>query len=286
VLFFVDADVVVAPDALQRVADFFRREPAVSALFGSYDDRPAERNFLSQYRNLLHHFVHQRGNEEASTFWGGCGAVRRTVFLALKGFDATRFPRPSIEDIELGYRLRAAGQRIRLDKQLQGKHLKRWTLVSWLRADIRDRAVPWSLLIFESGRLVNDLNLKTSERISAVCALLAVTGCAGALLYPPLLALVPLGLAGLLALNWPLFRFLADRRGWRFALAALPAQVLYYCYSSLTFALCWVWYHAGGKAMRTKHSLPPAAMPTEEATPVEPARQEAALGRPAETAAP
>ena len=57
---------------------------------------------VSQYRNLLHHFVHQHGHAEASTFWAGCGAIRRAAFDAVGGFDAARFPRPSIEDIELG----------------------------------------------------------------------------------------------------------------------------------------------------------------------------------------
>jgi glycosyltransferase involved in cell wall biosynthesis len=247
VVFFVDADVVVAPDAVRRVAENFRAHPNVAAVFGSYDDSPAENNFLSQYKNLCHHFVHQQGNTEASTFWGGCGAVRRDVFLAVGGFDPERFPRPSIEDIELGYRLRAAGHRIRLDKQLQGKHLKCWKLVSWLRADIRDRAVPWSLLIFRSGHLINDLNLKTSDRVSAVCALSSVALTLGALAYPPLLVGALLALLGLVLLNLPLFRFFGQRRGWLFAARALPPQVFYYCYSSATFALCWVWYVSVGK---------------------------------------
>ena len=83
---------------------------------------------VSQYRNLLHHFVHQEGNPEASTFWAGCGAVRRAAFDAVAGYDEARFRRPSIEDIELGYRLRRAGYRIRLDRDLQCTHLKRWRL--------------------------------------------------------------------------------------------------------------------------------------------------------------
>jgi glycosyltransferase involved in cell wall biosynthesis len=247
VVFFVDADVVVAPDAVWRVAETFRDAPDVAAVFGSYDDDPAEQNFLSQYKNLCHHFVHQQGLSEAQTFWGGCGAVRREVFLAAGGFDRERFPRPSIEDIELGYRLRARGHRIRLDKKLQGKHLKCWKLVSWLKADIRDRAVPWSLLIFESGNLINDLNLKMTDRLSAACALLAVTLLAGGLVFPSLLAGSLAALAGLTLLNLPLFRFFAARKGFLFALAALPPQVLYYCYSSVTFALCWVWYKLYGR---------------------------------------
>ena len=65
--------------------------------------------FLSQYKNLVHHFYHHRGKREASTFWSGCGAVRKQAFLDAGGFDVERYTRPSIEDIELGYRLIKAG---------------------------------------------------------------------------------------------------------------------------------------------------------------------------------
>lgn len=87
-------------DAVDRVAMVFKREPDIAALFGSYDDNPGETTFLSQYRNLLHHFVHQQGCEDASTFWAGCGAIRREVFLSIGGFDEG-YVRPAIEDIEL-----------------------------------------------------------------------------------------------------------------------------------------------------------------------------------------
>ena len=96
---------------------------------------------MSQYRNLLHHYVHQRGQIEASTFWGACGAIRRSVFEEVGGFDEERYPR-CIEDIELGYRLRRAGHRIVLDKNLQGTHLKKWTLWSVIRTDVCCRAMP------------------------------------------------------------------------------------------------------------------------------------------------
>jgi hypothetical protein len=135
VLLFVDADVVVAPGTVSHVAAAFAGDAGLAACFGSYDDRPRAPGLVSRYRNLLHHFVHQDGNAEAATFWAGLGAVRRTIFLDVGGFDAARFPRPSIEDIELGYRLRRAGHRILLDKGLQGTHLKRWGLVSMIRTD-------------------------------------------------------------------------------------------------------------------------------------------------------
>ena len=104
----------------------FAKDVTLDALIGCYDDDPAEREFLSQYENLMHCFVHQTGNEQASTFWSGCGAIRRDVFLAHSGFDEA-YSRLAIEDIELGYRLFQDGRRMMMDKHLRMKHLKKWT---------------------------------------------------------------------------------------------------------------------------------------------------------------
>ena len=135
VLLFLDADVTPHPDVVARVQAAFAADPNLDALFGSYDDHPSAPNFLSQYKNLFHHYVHQHGAETASTFWTGCGAIRREVFMRLGGFTAD-YGRPCIEDIELGYRLSSQGGSIRLDKALQVTHRKRWTASNLLRIDI------------------------------------------------------------------------------------------------------------------------------------------------------
>ena len=186
VLLFVDADVVVRPrhgGASDRVASStIRRSPPSSA---PTTTRPARPGLVSQYRNLLHHFVHQQGRADASTFWAGCGAVRRAAFVAVGGFDDVRFARPSIEDIELGYRLRRAGHRIRLDKDLQGTHLKRWTLGSMMRTDVDAPGAPWARLILETANAPVDLNLNVSQRVSSGLAGVAVLGLLLRLFVPP-----------------------------------------------------------------------------------------------------
>ena len=168
-LFFIDADVVMGHDTLEMVAETVAQDPKIDAVFGSYDDRPAAMNFLSLYKNLFHHFVHQHADERAVTFWTGCGVVRRKTFFEVGGFDEVRYPHPSIEDIEFGYRLRIAGRKVMLDKRLQVQHLKRWKLQGMLASDIRDRAMPWTALILRDKTLPNDLNLRVSQRL---CGLL------------------------------------------------------------------------------------------------------------------
>ncbi|HZQ06900.1 MAG TPA: glycosyltransferase [Anaerolineae bacterium] len=236
ILFFVDADVLVYPDAVERVTHALS-DPTVSAIFGSYDDTPDDSSFVSQYKNLTHHFVHQHSRTEANTFWAGCGAIRRETFRQLGGF-STAYTRPSIEDIELGIRLASKGGQIRLIKDLQVKHLKRWTWRSLFITDIRDRALPWAELIVRDRQLPADLNLQSAHRISAgLCWLLLIT-IAAALFIPPLWFAVLLSIVGLVALNFDLYHFFFIKRGLWFALGAIPLHWFYYLYSSAAFA--WV----------------------------------------------
>ena len=240
VLLFVDSDVELPRGLVARVAELFSADPGLGAVMGSYDDAPGDPHFFSQYRNLLHHFVHQTGHEEASTFWAGCGAVRRSDFLALEGFDE-RYAEPSIEDIELGARLVRSGRRIRLVKGLQVKHLKRWHLGDMAATDLWRRAVPWTRLMLRQGQMVNDLNVGTRNRLSVVVAFLPLVGLA--LIASPaipawsLLPSIAAAAAILVALNASFFRFLLRRRGAMFALGAVPAHWLYLWTCGIGFGL-------------------------------------------------
>jgi glycosyltransferase involved in cell wall biosynthesis len=234
ILWFVDSDVVVQADALSRLDDAFR-DPELAAVFGSYDDAPGASNFLSQYRNLLHHYVHQNSPTDTTSFWAGCGAIRANVFERAGGF-CDSYARPSIEDIELGYRLRRMNCRVRLDKDLQVKHLKRWTFKGMLRTDIRDRAIPWAELLAQERELPRDLNLRVSHRISALLCWLGIALLALLALAPQVgWLLVPL-VAALVLLNYDLYRFFLRRHGVGFMLGAMALHWLYYLYSSAAFA--------------------------------------------------
>ncbi len=188
-IFFVDADVCIRPDAFDRVLSCLETEPEVDAVFGSYDDAPASPNLISQYKNLFHRFVHQKASAEACTFWSGCGAIRKVTFEGVGGFDVEA---PSIEDIDLGVRLRKAGRRIRLDKSLEGTHLKVWRLAGLVRCDVIDRGIPWTRLILRERNLPTDLNLTIGQRLSAILTFLMLGATLAGSWWHPLLATLPL----------------------------------------------------------------------------------------------
>jgi GT2 family glycosyltransferase len=241
ILFFVDADVVVREDTIARIQRAMAGDQ-VDAIFGSYDRLPPAPGFISQFKNLVHRYVHQQAEERARTFWSGCGAIRRPIFESLGGFDA-RFTAPSVEDIELGMRLTRAGGRIRLVKSLEVTHLKHWTFRSMLHTDILRRAIPWSRLLLSEPRLPDDLNLRWKARIAAALTGALVPTLAVAIVVPWAIPIALLMAVGLIAIDWPLWRYFASERGWAFALRAMPLQWLYYLYSGGAFL--WVLLREG-----------------------------------------
>jgi GT2 family glycosyltransferase len=236
IIFFLDADVTISAETIERVNRVFAQEPDLAACIGSYDDSPGETNFLSQYKNLLHHYTHQTGNEEASTFWGACGAIRRDIFLKIGGFDES-YRLPCVEDIELGYRLKQAGYKIKLCKTIQVKHLKHWGIISLIRADFFYRAIPWTALILRHRQLNNDLNLQWSSRMSVVLTYTLIATMVAAWWQIGALAIAIAAIALLLKLNYPLYQFFNRKRGIVFAIATIPWHWLYYIYSGLAFAI-------------------------------------------------
>jgi glycosyltransferase involved in cell wall biosynthesis len=235
VLVFVDADVEVHRDVLERIRAAFDADGELAALFGAYDDDPEPADPISRFSNLLHHHVHVTSPGPAETFWAGLGAVRADAFRAAGGFDAARFPDSAIEDVELGIRLREAGARIRLDPELQGRHLRRWTLRGMVRTDLLRRGIPWVELQLErdsfggllgvapDGRSASGvLNLGWRHRVSALASVSLLLAVAA---RRPRAALAA-GLA-VASLNASFYALLARRGGLPLLAAGVPLHLIH-----------------------------------------------------------
>jgi cellulose synthase/poly-beta-1,6-N-acetylglucosamine synthase-like glycosyltransferase len=241
IIVFIDSDCVVHPDTLSRFADLFAAHPEIGAAFGSYDDRPPAPNVMSQYRNLIHHYVHHRNAGDVETFWAGAGAVRRDVFAEVGMYDEWHYSRPQIEDIELGARIRRLGKRILLEPSIQVTHLKKWTFYGVVRTDLRDRGIPWARLLMHRGAMMSSgsLNLRWTEKANTVLVWLAALML---LLSPILRSVTPLWIAAacltlVIAMNMPLWTFFARVRGPAFALLVMPAHLMYYLLNGISFGV-------------------------------------------------
>jgi glycosyltransferase involved in cell wall biosynthesis len=229
ILVFVDCDVEIRRDALDLIRARFTADPKLAAVFGSYDDDPHERDVISSFRNLLHHYVHQRAAGDVDSFWAGLGAVRTDVFEEAGGFD-TRITRASVEDVELGARLRRIG-RIELAPEIQGKHLKRWSLAGMLGTDLRHRGIPWTRLALCRRATRQGLNLAWPHRLSALSTVLMLVsvGCRRPRSAAAWLVII-------YAINQRFYRLLA-RRGRRHWFAGLGLHLIHHLVCVLSLLL-------------------------------------------------
>lgn len=236
ILFFVDADVEIAPDALERALAAFAAQPDLIGVFGAYDDEPAAPELVSQFRNLLHHHTHVSHPGRAETFWAGCGAIRTANFLDVGGFDAG-FSCPSVEDIDLGMRVTAAGGRIAIDPDLRCKHLKRWTLASMIHTDVFARAAPWTRMLVARHALPTTLNIDWKNRACGVLATALVAALVATPFLPRAAAVAAVCGLAIMLCHRDFYRLCLRKRGPLFAAGAFGLHVLFFVYSSITFGI-------------------------------------------------
>jgi glycosyltransferase involved in cell wall biosynthesis len=280
ILLFLDSDVGIHADTVSQVIQIFQSSPELDGVFGSYDDQPAAPGLVSQFRNLLHCYTHRTAQRRASTFWAGCGAIRREIFVGRNGFFNTTFSVPCVEDIELGMRLVRTGSLIACAPEIQVKHYKSWTMKSMMMADFRWRGIPWTRLILASRHLPNDLNLRLSSRASVLITTLAfafsllsaiqiVEGYTLSRMWPEF-TVINASFLSILALNYRFYCFLYDKRGWRFSLQCIPLHLCYFLCCALAFLTGVVQHFCSSSAMAFNRKPAERATQSLLRTPVEP----------------
>lgn len=121
-LVFVDSDVYVHNDFIKEIDDLTQKDPSAAAIQCVYSNAIHPHNVASLYKQVFQRHLMTRAPssevEEIGTF---ATTIRRDVFSEVGGFD-TAFPVASIEDIELGSRLIAAGHPIRFAQDIEVDH--------------------------------------------------------------------------------------------------------------------------------------------------------------------
>jgi glycosyltransferase involved in cell wall biosynthesis len=225
---FIDADVTIHTDTIEQIMRNFVEDKVLDAVIGTYDNEPANPAFISQYRNLFHHYTHHQSVGQITTFWSGCGAMKREVFIKYGGFDEKRYRRPAIEDIELGTWVAADGGKIILDERIQCKHLKRWSFSNVVKTDIFQRGIPWIDLMLRSGKAVKTLNVAVSQRLSVGLVFITCISLILAIWWQWALIGTITAVIVVILINIKLYRFLASHRGIWFAIKSLLLHWLYF----------------------------------------------------------
>lgn len=226
ILVFTDCDMVVKPDALERIHKHFsgNHYAAVSGVCTPENDY---RNLAARYKNLWLFYSYAASPRDFDFWISSIGAVRKDAFLSVNGFRTNFHTKYGGGDLEFGRRLRGAGWKIRLDTKIQGKHLKSYTLwgllkndyhrgKGWFRFAFREQILPYVV------RKLRIANIYPRFILSVIISLAFLLS----LLFVPFYRFFAfftafLGLAYLLV-NYPLLRFFRRRAGTGFLLRAIP----------------------------------------------------------------
>ena len=255
ILVFVDADVVVNADAISQAVDCLSAGDA-DAVFGSYVEEAGVPGFLNRFKNYQHHFVHQQGPDEPTSFWSGCGAIKRSVFIAAGGFAAElRF----CEDIEFGDALVRGGYHLRLLKQMQAAHLKQYSFLKLVKSDLLGRAIPWTRLLCSGRSQYGNLNTNRQGIASVALTAAAYIGVCGTFFAGHFAWVTLAALAGLAGVNRQFLSFGASRRG----LSFVPGC---FCMLFAHYTICGVGYIIGHLSPRyPKERSPMVLQPSRDA---------------------
>lgn len=221
----IDSDILVKPDTLARVAEFFSTHSQVDYVTGLLSREHPNPGFFSQYKNLYMHFIFRRLPDEVTFLYGSIFGFRREHAEPFEDdFELA-------EDTALGQKVAATGKRIGFCRDLEVVHLKAYGCASFFQNDF---LIPfhWARVFFtyagwkQLGRnRTGFAHAPKGQLASVVLAPLIL------LLLPPSLAgWLPAGVPLLMALCWFLLnaRFLvfllAERGG---AFAALSVSVTF-----------------------------------------------------------
>ena len=134
VLVFLDADVIVEPDAIEKLVEPIQHGQA-HATVGNYSRRLRGLNFAQSYKQLyVSHIYSRRHGYITNEFWTALGAVKTSVYRAVGGFD-TSLRGATGEDVDFGMRLTRANYRILQKADAVGQHHHAFTLVTLLKND-------------------------------------------------------------------------------------------------------------------------------------------------------
>jgi glycosyltransferase involved in cell wall biosynthesis len=217
----IDSDVLIRPDTLALIDEYFSENPYIGALTGCLAKDSHCPCFFSQYKNLYMHYIFKRLPREVTFLYGSIYAFRRTVWQDYDSYVKIA------DDTALGQQFVSRGIKISFLKELEVVHLKKYNLGSFISNDF---LVPfdWAGIFLKSNGWKQLGRNKTGfahaskgQLVSVVLApvifiLLSAGMLANSYLYTGLLMVL-----AWFFLNLRFFKFIAQEKGFIFAASAV-----------------------------------------------------------------
>jgi glycosyltransferase involved in cell wall biosynthesis len=212
ILFFLDADVALAPDAIEQTVRIFQENPSYGGVWGIYGPRPLVDDGVVEWVQILRgHYRQLQKLGAATTPHLAGGAVRRRVIEEIGGFDGSLAANYN-EDTEFGLRLAGNFPMVRTPAVV-GYHDDDDQISSVLRKYFR-RAVSLVPLFMTQRRLRP--GRETTHRPQQIVSIFLAVVTSPLPLFSAYLAVIPLAfLAWFVLSDLRLLAFVRRTAGWR-----------------------------------------------------------------------
>lgn len=209
ILFYVDSDVAMAPDAVARAVDVLRAEPDVGAVCGLEEPEPLLHDTaVARYRGLQYHYWSASSEGDITVLFPAMLALPRAVYEEVGPFNEGL---TQTEEVDYGYRL-SRRYRVRLTSAVRGRHDHDHALLPLLRK-LFHRARLRVPLYARARRFAK--GFETASRAwGSLAALAALPALALPLVLGPVWLVAPVGLlAASLAADQGMYGFVRRRHG-------------------------------------------------------------------------
>jgi glycosyltransferase involved in cell wall biosynthesis len=226
ILFFLDSDVALAPEAVANAVRIFNENPAYGAVWGVYGDRPLVDDGVVEWVQVLYgHYRATRKLGPARTGHFASGAIPRRVIDNVGAFDERLLGQYANEDHEFSLRIAERYPVIRTLSVI-GYHDDDDRMSSVLRKLFKRAASLVPLVLKQRGLKPER---EATHRPAEVAAAFLATVTLPLVLVSPYLAAVPAAfLACFIGVDLPMLNYVRRTAGWRMI---PPSVLLSFAYS-------------------------------------------------------
>lgn len=233
-ILFLDADVVLPPDALTHIRQTFDqhlKDGDVVAVMGVYAEESSSPGFLADFKNLNVAYLQSTTPTVSPYVHSAIFCVKRQALEGVGGFDSRV---QTAEDFRLGMTFALKGHHTVIDRRVKGRHLKQYSLTGLFKEDYRRIRDLQSVPLTAQERAVFYRANRWSRMLSVVLPVPTVMAAAAAIVWPVFAPAALAMFAIFAALNTGFIGYCHAHRGKLFA-----ARALLFLFVEMTWAeLC------------------------------------------------
>jgi glycosyltransferase involved in cell wall biosynthesis len=171
VLLFLDSDVEIEDNLLQKIIKFFSDKNTYQVYSSSYSSFIPDDNTFTKYKTAYMKYIHENAPSESNFVLGACTAILKKDFIEWN--ENYRYAEDTYWGHELFYKY---NKKIFFDRNAQVKHHKRYNFFNWLRNDfnIASGMVSSYLIFFPNRNKQSFSHVSHNQILGLILSCLAI----------------------------------------------------------------------------------------------------------------